>query len=581
MYAAQDKSEVSIEQYLDVLRRRWVWVVIAPVVLVGLTLFSDLRAVKVYQASSQLLLQSKSTESIFSITPVVTDPSRAIQNELKVINSRTVREAVAKKYGKPIGVRAIAGGDDDVIILSATASTGEEAARRVNAYATVYQQVRLEALVEDLANAKKIVQQQVDDYQKQIDAIDKPLVDLDAQIVKLNPNDPAYVALVATRDQVKQRTDAQRTEAQKGLTDYQQRLQLLQLSERLTTSGGIQILNPASAPSSPIAPTITRDVLQSLFIGIFVGIGLAFVRDQLDDSVRSKADVERAVKDLPTLGLVPFDNTWRDGREPQLVTITAPMSATAEAYRGLRTAIQYASLEKPMRVIQITSSSASEGKTTLIANLAVAFAQAGKRVCVLGCDLRKPRIHQFLQVDPAIGFTSVLLGDLTLEEAIQQSPLHPNIDVLASGPRPPNPSELLSIDRAANLIRSLGEQYSIVFIDCPPVLPVTDSLVLARCVDATIFMAAANRTTRRTARRAVEMLRQVGSPLLGTVVNGVAAEDTYGSLYEYYGYVRKSRVPFFGRFMPGRQGDIPSSSENVLPQEPEVSATEGDADHSG
>jgi capsular exopolysaccharide synthesis family protein len=243
------------------------------------------------------------------------------------------------------------------------------------------------------------------------------------------------------------------------------------------------------------------------------------------------------------------------------------MSATAEAYRGLRTAIQYAGIERPMSLIQVTSASAGEGKTTLLSNLAVAFAQAGKRVCVVGCDLRKPRLHQFMQVDGSVGFTSVVLGDVTLQDAIQQSPLHPNIDVLASGPRPPNPSELLSLDRTANIIRSLADDYTVVFIDCPPVLPVTDALVLSRCVDATIFLATANKTTRRTARRAVEMLRQVSTPLIGTVLNGVAAEDTYGSLYEYYGYVRRSRVPVIGRLLGRRNSDIAEIDHDVLPSD--------------
>lgn len=569
MYAVQDKSEVSIQQYLDVLRRRWLWILIAPAVLVGFTLANDLRATPVYRASTQLLLQSKASESILSPTPAPSDPARAIQNELRIVNSRTIKEAVRKAYGKPIAIDAAAGGDDDVFILSAAASSGKAAAERANTYAQVYQTSRLEALVADITSTKKIVQQQLDDFQATVDKIDAPVAALDAQITSTGPDDPKYAGLIRTRDEVMQRTNAERDTAQQGLNRYKDTLDQLQLTERLNTTGGVQILNPAAVPSDPVSPTVLRDVIQALAIGIFVGIALAWARDQLDDSLRTRDDLERAVKDLPPIGLVPFDPSWRDARRAHLVTAAAPMSATAESYRGLRTAIQYAGLERPLKIILITSAGAGEGKTTLLSNLALAFAQAGKRVAVVGCDLRKPRVHEFMKVDGSIGFTSVVLGDVSLDEALQQSPLHQNIDVLAAGPRPPNPSELLSIDRAASLIRSLGERYSVVFVDSPPVLPVTDALVLSRCVDGTLFVAAANETTRRTASHAVELLRQVSSPLLGSVLNGVAAEDTYGSLYEYYGYLTPSKIPLIGRFLKRRYSDVPTAGRDLPPSDAE------------
>lgn len=570
MYTVEDSSNVNVGQYLDVLKRRWLWIVLAVAVLVGLTLFNDLRQRPVYQASTELLLQSKPTASIFEPNPAVSDPARALQNELKLINSREVRLAVGKAYGEPVSVRAVAGGEDDIIVLLATGFSGTEAAKKVNTYATTYQSVRLDAQVTDLANGKRIVQQQIDDFQTQIDKIDEPVALIDARLAGLDPADPDYAGLVGERERVKSQAEAQRNEAQSALADYQERLQVLQLSERLTTSGGVQIINPASAPSTPISPTLVRDLIQALIVGLFVGVAVAFGRDQLDESLRTKADLERAVKDTPTLALIPFDPSWRDTRRPHLATGAEPMSAAAESYRGLRTAIQYAALERPMQVVQVTSSSAGEGKTTLVSNLALAFAQAGKRVAIVGCDLRKPRIHQFMKVEGAVGFTSVVLGDISLQDAMQQSPIHPNISVLASGPRPPNPSELLSLDRAAKIIRSLADEYAMVFIDCPPVIPVTDSLVLSRCVDATILLATVKRTSRRTVRRSAEMLRQVGSPLLGTVLNGVAAEDTYGSLYEYYGYQRHSRVPLVGRFFKGRAPDVPVSGPDVLPKDNEV-----------
>jgi capsular exopolysaccharide synthesis family protein len=574
MQPIHDTTEVSIAQYLEVLRRRWLWIVLTPMILVGLSLYNDLRAEPVYSANVEMLLQSAPSENIFTPSAAPADPARAIQNELRIIRSRTITQAVAKAYGAPITARAAAGGEDDIIILSTSAPTGKEAARRANAYAETYQSARLDAILADLTTAKKVVTQQIADFQKQVNDLNAPLEKLDEQIRNTPSDDPRYTSLVADRERQKEITDASRTEAQTQLNDYQQRLQVLQLSERLTTTGGVQILNPAAVPSSPVSPTTIRNAIQALVIGLFLGVALAFLRDQLDDSLRTKADVERAVRDLPTLSLVPEYSGPRLGdRNAGLTTIDSPMSAAAEAYRGLRTSIQYASLDKPLKTIQITSASAGEGKSTTVANLAVAFAQAGMRVVVVGADLRKPAVHRMLQVQGGIGLTSVVIGQLTLAEALQTSPLNANIDVLACGPLPPNPSELLNHDRTGRILRSLADQYEMVFIDCPPVLPVTDSLVISRHADATIMTVFANVTTRRTARRAVEMLRQVRTPLLGFVMNGVAGEATYGSFYEYYGY-KASSVPVFGRFIDRRQNQVPVIESSRLPEDDEDSEDE-------
>ncbi len=565
MEPMQDRTETDIGEYFAVLRRRWFVVVGTMLVVVALVAALDFSKTPVYQASSQLLLQAKQSENIFTPTAGAVDPTRAVQNELKIINSLAVRTAVSKAYGKPISISAVSGGEDDIIILSATDTDPEEAARKVNVYAETYQTERFNAIVEDLATSKAVLQQQIDDFQAEIDSINQPLAALDGQLANLQSSDPTYQDLLAERDRLDQEIQSQRSDMENQLSDYQQRLQVLQLSERLTTTGGVQILNPATVPSSPISPNIVRDLVQAALIGLFLGIGLAFLLEQVDDSIRTTGDLERAAKGLPTLGLIPLDEDWRNKNDPRLTTQAAPMSATAEAYRGLRTTLQYLGLQRPMGVVQITSASANEGKTSTMANLAIAFAEAGMPVAVVGCDLRRPRAHNFLQVDGSVGLTSVLLGEYPLDAALQQSPVHPNIHVLASGPRPPNPSELLSLDRTSELIRSLLDTHAIVLLDCPPVLPVTDSLVLSRCVDATLFVARANGTSKREVKRSIERLTQVSSPIVGTILNGVDAEGAYGSLYEYYGYAPESRIPFIARFKKRKSADVPALEEAALP----------------
>lgn len=568
-----ERTETNIGEYLGVLRRRWLAVVGAVVVIVAIVGVLDLTKTPVYRASAQMLLQPKQSESIFTPAAQVVDPTRAVQNELKIINSLRVRTAVAEAFGRPISISAASGGEDDVIILSATSTNPREAARMVNVYAETYQTERLNAIIADLAQSKTVLQQQINDFQAEIDAVNAPLAALDARIAATPVTSQEYAELVTERDRLDTSISQERNELQSQLSDYQQRLQILQLSERLTTTGGVQILNPATPPSSPVSPNVARDLAQAALIGLFIGIALAFVLEQLDDSIRTTGDLNKATKDLPSLGLIPLDDTWRNGDEPRLTTLNAPMGAPAEAYRGLRTSLQYLALNRPMGVVQITSATSSEGKTSTTANLAIAFADAGMKVAVVGCDLRRPRIHQFFGVDPSVGLTSVILGSATLEDALQTSPVHPNVAVLPSGPRPPNPSELLSLDRTAQLIRSLLQDHSIVFIDCPPVLPVTDSLVLSRCVDASLYVAMSGRTSKRQTRQAIERLTQVSSPLIGTILNGVSAEGAYGSMYEYYGYVQPSRIPVLRRIFKKRGPDVPKLDDTVLPEEPVPSPT--------
>ncbi|MEZ5321581.1 MAG: polysaccharide biosynthesis tyrosine autokinase [Microthrixaceae bacterium] len=557
METFQDRSDTNVEDYLGILRRRWQWPVVGLVIAVAVSLALSLSQQKIYQASAQLLLQPEKSENIFSNQVVGGDPARAVQNELKVINSRAIQAAVTKAYGAPLTVAAVSGGDDDIIILSATDTVPERAARKVNVYAETYQSERLDATIADLAKTKRVVQNQIDDFQKQINDVNKPIAELDAKIAGLLTTDPQYAELTAQRQQLVTATQSKRNDLEQQLNDYQQRQNILQLSERLTTTGGVQILNPATTPSTPISPKPLRDAMQAAIVGLLLGVALAFLIEQADDRVRTVSDLERAARDLPVLGMIPVDDAWKNRAEPRVTTLEAPMSATAEAYRGIRTSLQYLALQRPIGVVQVTSATADEGKSSMLSNLAVAFAEAGMKVAVVGCDLRKPRTHQFFQVDGSVGLTSVLLGRRSLDECLQVSPVHPNITVLASGPRPPNPSELLGLDSTNQIIRSLLNTHSIVFVDSTPVLPVTDALVLARTVDATLFLTMVRKTSRRQVRHSLDRLHQVQSPLLGTILNGVEEEAAYGALYEYYGYVDTPNAPFRRIFRRKRHSDVP------------------------
>ncbi|MCA1708113.1 MAG: CpsD/CapB family tyrosine-protein kinase, partial [Actinobacteria bacterium] len=216
-------------------------------------------------------------------------------------------------------------------------------------------------------------------------------------------------------------------------------------------------------------------------------------------------------------------------------------------------------LDHALRTVQVTSPASSDGKTTTLVNLAVALARAGQRVIVVDCDLRRPRVHRFFGLEQTPGFTSVLIGDVRLSSAVQLVPHTEGIIVLASGQIPPNPSELLSSERASQIFASLEAQADVVLIDSPPVLPVADASVLGGLVDGTVVVASANRTHRKQVTRALELLSQVDAYVVGTVLNQVGKRTEYGDYsYEYKGAA--SEIP--EHRAPGRAKTPAANGQN-------------------
>lgn len=220
--------------------------------------------------------------------------------------------------------------------------------------------------------------------------------------------------------------------------------------------------------------------------------------------------------------------------------ITAnPKSGVAEAYRSLRTNIQFYNVGERMRRLLVTSSGPSEGKSTTSSNLAITFAQAGNRVILLDADLRRPFLHRVFQVSNLVGFTNVMVGEASLEEAIRPTEV-PGLSVLTSGPIPPNPAEMLGSTRMIEVLDQLSDLADIVIIDSPPVIAVTDASVLAPLVDGVILVAGAGLVNREMAQRAKAQLEAVRARVLGVVLNGVEAEGS-GYYYYYYYYGEKKR----------------------------------------
>jgi polysaccharide biosynthesis transport protein len=510
--------ELELRDYLSVLRRRKGVIALTVVVVAGAALAFSYLQTPVYEATAEVLIRPRTSEQILTPnadrTQAAADAQRAIDTEIKVLQSRTVEDAVRKKLGRVPDISASTAGQTDVISVGARSTNRARAARDANTYARTYLEVRRNQAVDDFLSAGDEVQAKIVDLQHQIDALPASL--------RPDPN-----------------VDAQRSSLEQQQAYYRQQVDQLQVAAQISQSGGGQVVSRATTPSSPVEPQALRNGLIALVLGLLLGIGLAFLRDYLDDSIRTKEDLERASGEMAVVGLIPVVTAWKNQKTPYLVTVAKPTSPAAEAYRTLRTSVQFLGLDRPLNTLMVTSPTKAEGKTTTLANLAVTFAHAGQRVILLDCDLRRPRIHQFFDLNNDVGFTSVLLGTDPLADALQPVDRDPSLAVLASGPPPPDPSELLSSQRTREVIDALKSRCDLVLIDSPPVLPVTDPLVLSGVADATLLVVSTDQTTKRALHRAVELLTQINAPLMGTVLNEVGPERAYAYGYGGYAYYQR------------------------------------------
>jgi polysaccharide biosynthesis transport protein len=517
--ALTNRPSRELRDHLSVVRRRKLTIISITFAVVATTLFLSLLQTPVYQGRARVLLQG--SESLFETGQGQRFDPTFVQTEVQVMQSEPVRARVQERLGRAPKVSAIPIGQTAVVEVRAESTDPVDAANVTNAYVEAYIDYRREQAIDNLVKAGQELQRKIDATQREID-------DLTNRINAAPACTPANPGGCSERDSLLRIRDGLTTQQ----APFRQKLDQLQVDASLK-NGGAQVVTPAPVPSEPIRPRPVRNGLLGLGTGLILGTSLAFLREHLDDSIKSKEDMERVAPGLPVLGLIPTVPDWRNRAETKVVSQAEPSSPVAEAYRSLRTSIHFLGIDRSMRLIQVTSANASEGKTTTTANLAVALARAGERVVIVSCDLRRPRIHEFFGLSNGVGFTSVLMGTVPLTSALQPVPGESRMQLLASGPLPPNPSELLASGRTEQVLKALQTQ-AVVLVDCPPVLPVTDASVLSSRVDGTLLVATADTTTGREFSRALELLRQVDAPLIGTVLNGVAAEGAYGYTYQYY-----------------------------------------------
>jgi capsular exopolysaccharide synthesis family protein len=308
----------------------------------------------------------------------------------------------------------------------------------------------------------------------------------------------------------------------------------------------IDVVDQALLPAAPVLRPQSTIILTMLFFGLLAGIILAFLLESLDTGLRSVAEIERIIE-LPSLAIIPrarrsaADLSTLSTAERNISSLSQPKSQFAESFRSLRTALLLSTAGHPPKFILFTSATPSEGKTTAASNLACILAQGNARVLLIDADLRRPNIHHRFGLNGRVGLTTLLTGATTLKETVQHVPEVPNLDVLVSGPVPPFPTEMLSSEAMSRLLEHCGEIYTHVIIDSPPILSVTDGVLLARESDAVVLVVRHGKSSKHVVRRARDLLLRSGAPITGIVLNAVDMNSP-----EYYGYYGYSGYSYSG-----------------------------------
>ncbi len=359
-----------------------------------------------------------------------------------------------------------------------------------------------------------------------------------------------------TRDQIDLMALSQELE-----TNRQYLNTLLQRQRELQVTSGdrpneVSIATYSRLPRAPIGPQRFRNIFIAFLLALVAGVGLAFLLDFLDDTLKSIEDVDRYLH-LPALALIPANRDrgrligLGSGAPPPtpsdttaLAMISDARSPIAESYRHLRTSLLLSSAGQPPKTILVTSSQPSEGKTTTAINTAFMLAQTGAEVLIIDCDLRRPRLHAHLNASNNKGLTNWLSGETDIDDLMQTYGPQANLKFLTSGPVPPNPAELLGSDEMRKLLGTLSERFTHIVIDSPPAISFTDASILSTMVDGVVLVVHGGKTSRAVARRAKQQLLDVGAHIFGIVLNNVKLEtqDYYYSGY-YSNYYEGDEKP--------------------------------------
>jgi len=404
------------------------------------------------------------------------------------------------------------------------------------------------AIVVSIRNIQDSVDRDLAGLSKEAAGLDKLYKNAESRAFDLNLLEIEYGRLKRTKDNNEKLFELLMERTKEGDLTRAMRVNNLRIAAR-------PIL-----PRMPVSPKVPLNLAIGSLLGVLIGVAAALGKEQLDRSIKSPDDIEHVLK-LNFLGLLPQiedggsgpayggkksrrhrATILAKGEQAELIPHRHPTSGIAEASRAIRTNILFMAPDNPFRALLVTSAGPSEGKTTVTCCIAIAMAQAGQRVVMVDCDMRRPRIHKIFGKQNDAGVTTQLVDPRPIEELAQETEV-PNLWVIPCGPTPPNPAELLHSEAFENLLKQLRDKFDRVVLDSPPIVPVTDGAVLSTKVDGTILVVRAFKTRKDLARRAARSLLDVGGRVIGTVLNAVDLEGRRYGYYEYQYYKGDGYAP--------------------------------------
>ncbi len=503
-----EQTSLSLEQALGILRRRALWMLLCVVVVAGAAYGFSKHQAKKYTATASLVFSNNQiSQQIAGLAPASASSQQATQNtNLKLVQLGDMAAKTAGLLGQGLTKEKVsadlsvsAQGESNIVNVAATATSPALAAAIANTYTKQFVTEQQNSNHAYYASALRLVNK---------------------QLAALSPKERAGTAGLALQD----------------------RAQSLGTLAELR-NGNVQIAQPATVPTSPSSPQVSRNTILGAFLGLLLGLGVAFLLERLDRRIREPKDLE-AIYGLPLLGVVPESAALSRSAKSKRGAGEALPAGEAEAFHLIRAHLRYFNVDRELRTLLVASAAPGDGKTTVARHLAAAAARMGARVLLLEADLRRPTVAQQLDVLSGPGVSDVLIGTLSLSEATQTVDLDPTsgdggggrtLDVLVAGAAlPPNPGELIESHAMEALLEQAKAKYDLVVIDTPPLTAVSDAFPLLRKVDGVIIVGRVGRNRRDIAQRLHETLTGAGAPLLGVVANGLKSSRRGG--YGSYGY---------------------------------------------
>ena len=510
----EEEPSIDLRQYLALFRQWW-WLVVLVMALAGGAAYAvSSQMTPIYRATTTLLINQAPSSQATDYTTIVTS-ERIASTYAEMLTTRSVLEETLARMGVNMSPGQIAGmisvspvSDTQLMRVSVTGPDPQFDAALANMLVTTFSEYIMETQSQRFAASLQSLKTQIDDMELQMSQTQKSV---DASLDQ------------DEKDRLESRLDQYKQIHSSLLMSYES----VRMTQAQTSSTLVQI-ESALVPGYPIGPKTMQNTLLAVVVGGMLAVGGILAFDALDDTIKTPDEITRKLK-LPVMGAIERFDEPEDGR---LVTRVQPRSPVAESFRALRTNVQYASVDRPLRTLLITSPAPSEGKTTVIANLAAVMAQGGRQVTVVDADLHRPRIHSVFQISQRPGLSALFIDEVKLHLNGSRQPTGiDRLGILTSGELPPNPSELLGSNRMRLIINTLLEQSERVLIDTPPVLSVTDAVVLAPLVDGVLVVVRTGQTKMAALKTTIERLRYVGGNVVGVVLNGI---DYRSARYGYY-----------------------------------------------